>query len=88
MAVGALGDRCTSALGRSSSELWADASWAAGDTVIQHPGDHVTYVHPKDAQEPGAVRGCNQTPGSPGESFRRPVLLGGGLRGGSFGRVD
>lgn len=51
MAVGALGDRCTSALGRSSSELWADASWAAGDTVIQHPGDHVTYVHPKDAQE-------------------------------------
>lgn len=75
MALSSLSDGC-----HSPSELRADAPWVAGETVMNPPDDHVTYVRP-EGQELGAVRGRNPTPGSPGESFRRPASPGRGLMG-------
>lgn len=53
MALSSLSDGCSSAM-PPRPELWADAPWVAGETVINHPDDHVMYVHP-EGQELGAV---------------------------------
>lgn len=61
----------------SRPELWPDAPWVAGETVINHPDDHVTSVRP-EGQELGAVRGCDRMLGSPGKASGDLRYLGEG----------